>query len=190
MRQVALLIFVVALAGCGGAARRDGAGPAGEAGAAPMVPPTSAPADNEVEVVDDMDHADSGYPALPEGSSSFFWRGGLGNWFVAFSDGVRRDAMIEVTDLPDGQRGKACHAAATASVGVDLWAQLNHPSGGQVDLSGYLGVAFRARLSGADAALRVAVGANGNFFEGSAPSATYPLAVSEQWQSFELSFAD
>ena len=135
MRPVVLLVPAVvgALSGCGGAARRDGAGPAGEAGAGPTVPPTSSPADNEVEVVDDMDHVDTDYPAVPEGSSSFFWRGGLGNWFVAFSDGVRRDAVIEETDLPEGQRGKACHAAGTAGTGVDLWAQLNHPSGDQVD---------------------------------------------------------
>jgi hypothetical protein len=138
MRLVVLLIPAVvgSLSGCGGASTRDGAAPAGEGGTGSGV----SPEDNAVEGVDDMDHVDGAYPPVPEGSSSFFWRGGLGNWFVAFSDGKRRDATIEVTDLPDGQRGKACHAGGTPGVGVDLWAQLNHPNGGQIDLSAYLGM--------------------------------------------------
>jgi hypothetical protein len=122
---------------------------------------------------------------VPEGSSSFFWRGGLGNWFVTTPDGVTTDAAIE-----EIEGGKACHFSSTGEgVGVDLWAQLSHPRGDVVDLSRYAGLAFTVRLIGTDGTLTVAFGAEGRYFT-EPTSVEVTLAASDEWQTFELDFAE
>lgn len=179
-----ILPVLLSVSACGGAVANDGAN--AHAGGSPVTP-----GNDLVEVIDDMDRTDGGYPAAPPGSASFFWRGGLGNWFVTSSDGVSQDAVIDELDPSQGESGKACHVSgAGLGVGVDLWAQLNHPQGRPVDVSAYSAVTFRARLTGAKVPLTVAFGADGQFFHSQAGFASRALSVSEEWQSFDLLFAE
>src|SRR5260370_4590983 len=98
------------------------------------------------------------YPSPLPGSASFFWRWGLGNWFVTKSDGVHRDASLDVVD------GARAYKASGDGQGVSvaLWAQLNHPLGAPVDLSPYSGISFDARLTTMDVPLTVAFNARAN----------------------------
>jgi hypothetical protein len=172
MSRVAVLFSALLSAGgCGGATERDG-GNAVSAGG------------SSIEVIDDMDNTDGQYPSVPPGSTAFFWRGGLGNWFVTTSDGVMHDAAIDevVPAQPEGD--KACHASGSGDgVGVDLWAQLDHPQGRAVDVGDYAGIAFSARLSGVNSALIVAFGASGRFFVDAAGVAQQTLVVSNEWNT-------
>ena len=148
-----LLLSVVA---CGGTAvvDRPTQGSGSNAGTG------GAPPDNQIQVVDSVGEQSG----LPPGSSSFFWRDGLGNWTVSWSDGTFRDASVDDVIPPRGNSKVAYHVMQTnPGVAVDLWAQLHHPQGDGVDLSAYAGVSFWARLDSPSGELIVAFGANGQF---------------------------
>ena len=177
-------LVLPAVVGCGGVAKRD-SNAQGEAGGSAM------PQGNLTETIDDMNPAAHQYPAVPPGSSGFFWRFGLGNWFVVSSDGVFQDAPIEAVTLADGSSARACHASSMGQgVGVDLWAQLNHPTGKPVDLSAYSGVAVSARLTGANSTLTVAFDAKGQVPQGDATVPQQTFMLGADWQTLSLRFAD
>ncbi len=196
-----LFVWLPILAGCGGVVHRNdsntsrgGSTATSTGGGAAMTTPgtgggsTASPGGSTTELVDDMEHTDGKYPRLPPGSG-FFWSQGLGNWFVTSSDGITQDAPIEAFVTPDGVTGKACHVSSAAGVGVDLWAQLSHPTGHAVDLSAYSGVAFKVRLIGPSQTFIVAFSANGRF----APDMGFTwvkLRASEVWQTQQVLFED
>lgn len=177
MKRLRVLVpLAMSVWACGGSATSDappeqGAGEAG--GGATRV------------VIDDLDPGDD-EPMVPEGSSAFFWAGGLGNWFTTDAWGETRETVIEAT-----AGGKACHESGDGDgVGIDLWAQLDHPLGRPVDIDGYSGIAFRARLSGAGGQLLVALSADGGYFQGVPAIGKRGIDVGEQWQAFELPFSE
>jgi hypothetical protein len=198
-----LLLSVVA---CGGSAVVDmptlgSENKAGAGGAFGGAPPDNqslnagvggalggAPPDNQIQVVDDVGDPGGPYPQAP--GSAFFWRYGLGNWFVSGSDGSFRDASVDDVIPPRGSRQKAYHAMQTKpGVAVDLFAQLHHPQGDGVDLTAYAGVSFWARLDSPSGQLTVAFGANGQFSKlASVPQEVVP--ISGDWTQFLVRFAD
>lgn len=188
-------VVALLVSACGGVSTVDQTNPSSQPtdsarAGAPAAPEDPLP-DGKLELVDDADHADSQYPPLPPGSSSFFWRGGLGNWFISRSDGsLTRDASVADLVPPRGDSTKAYHLdQATPGTAVDLWAQLNHPQGTGVDLRSYSGISFWARLKGPSAKLTVAFGANGEI--SAVPSAPQQaVAVSQNWMQFVIRFDD
>lgn len=148
-----------------------------------------------------MDHADDSLPTLPPGSSSFFWHSrtsmGLGNWFVTSAERSLGDATVEDVLPPRGESKKACHITGSkVAGGVDLWAQLDHPSSRRVDLKAYAGIAFWARLNSPSGRLIVAINDDrpGTFFQAEASKTPWPaqrLAVPDpEWHRFVLLFED
>jgi hypothetical protein len=191
-----LLLCVVA---CGGTAvldkpTHDSENNAGAGGGAPdqslNAGAGGAPSDNQIQVVDNVGEPSGQYPGVPPGSSSFFWRWGLGNWFVSWSDGSLRDASVDDVIPPRGDSQKAYHVMQTRpGVAVDLWAQLQHPQGNGVDLSAYAGVSFWARLDSPSGELTVAFGANGQFSKvASVPQRV--MSISGDWAQFLVRFDD
>lgn len=173
------------IAACGGSVAKHDASAQGEAGA-PALPQGS-----PTETIDDMDPTGGQYPATPAGSSSFFWRLGLGNWFVNTSDGQFQDAPIEPVPLGDGTRANACHVRGTGEgVSVDLWAQLNHPSGTPLDLSAYSGIAVSVRLVDPSGKLTLGFNLNGQFPGDADITAEQSFRVNRAWQRLTLPFAD
>lgn len=169
--------------GIAGAAGFDMAGAGGLATEPPV---------NQIEVVDDVDQTDGRYPAVPPGSSAFFWRKGLGNWFVSFSDGSGgHDASVDQIIPPRGASSKAYHVGSPApGVAIDLWAQLDHLHASAVDLSGYFGISFWARKNNPSAELTVAFGADGKFFN-PGPGTPWPqqaLPISADWTQVTVLF--
>jgi len=161
------------------------------------------PASSYFLMIDDMDHADGRFPAVPPGSSSFFWPGPagisgvhLGNWFLSSPAGLSHDAGIDDIVPPRGESKKACHVSGSnLDVGTDLWAQLDHPQNRPVELGAYAGIAFWARLNSPSSKLVVAIDDRfgGGFFRGEASQSPLPartLTVSDQWERFELLFTD
>lgn len=188
-------LFLCSVAACGGVAAVDkskpGSQPANSAGGGGGL--AELPPDDQIQVIDSVDGAGGQYPTLPPGSSGFFWRGGLGNWFVSFSDGsASRDASVDDVIPPRGDSHKAYHVTeANPGTAVDLWAQLNHLGGTGVDLSAYAGVSFWARLN-SPGELTVAFGANGQF-TGARSVVSVPQKVvsgSEAWTQFVVRFDD
>jgi hypothetical protein len=142
-----------------------------------------------VVVVDDMDHAGANYPALPPGSSGFYWRGGLGNWFVSSASALV-DAQIATISPPRGDSAKAYRVTVTADEGVvDLWAQLKHPEGTAVDLNGYSGIGFWSRTTGAANTLTVSASLSG-VLRNAASAHSQQVPLSSDWKYTELSFQD
>ena len=189
-------LFFLATVACGGTAVVDNtivgsepAGGAGGGGEAATPPPI-----DQIQSVDDIDHTGSQYPPVPPGSSAFFWRGGLGNWFVSSSDGSSRDAPIDYVIPPRADSHKAYHVTETTpGVGIDLWAQLNHPQGSGVDLSRYAAVSFWARTDSPGGELTVAFGLNGQIASvGSTTSsvAQKVVSLSEDWTQFVVRFGE
>lgn len=125
------------------------------------------------------------YPPVPGGGGAFFWRWGLGNWFIHTSSGIRTDGML------DEDAGTATwRAEGKALESVDLWAQLKHPSGMAVDLSAYAGVSFDAQLTGAVGALVVVFNANGDYSAADSASDGQRFNVTGDWQTYQLRFED
>jgi hypothetical protein len=151
-------------------------------------------APTQVELVDDVDHSDTTRGAVPEDSSAFIWSRGIGNWFVSTDDGSVRDAKSDVATSERSVNNRAYHAGKTQpGAVVDLWAQLDHPSGRSIDLSGYSGFAFWARVDGNSGQLSVALSRNGHVTSAnpSLPSMSGPLFdVSSEWQQFTIVFSD
>jgi hypothetical protein len=92
------------------------------------------------------------------------------------------------------QSTKAYHVAGSDfEQGFDLWAQLDHPSGGSIDLSRFSGFSFWARMTGLPRALVVA---HGDGRASSARPASVPplpsqtVTISDSWQQFVLRFED
>jgi len=124
-------------------------------------------------------------PAPPSSPGAFFWRYGLGNWFVSKSDNANQDATSE----PDGQTID-WKAEGAAQQSLDLWAQLNHPAGIPIDLSVYSGVSFDAQLTGASAPLVLAFNAFGKYQAADVALDAQRFNVTPDWQSFELRFSE
>ncbi|HET7545328.1 MAG TPA: hypothetical protein VFK05_35925 [Polyangiaceae bacterium] len=143
------------------------------------------------EVIDDGDNSE-GNPSLPPNSSGFWWGGAhLGNWFVSAPDpnGYRRDAgKVEI--VPPREDSVWARAARDSGRdhGVDLFAQLDHPLGRPVDLGNYDGIAFWAMLKGANNSVVVGMNPGVDYFEHSNEVASVTIAVSSEWQRFELPF--
>jgi hypothetical protein len=131
-----------------------------------------------------LDDTSRQHPGLPPGSAGFFWRWGLGNWFIRSSTGISQDA--NVTDIDGGVR--EWQVSGGQGVTVDLWAQLNHPSGTPLDLSPYSGITFEAKLSGAPGPLLVALNANGDFSRVISAASTQRFAAADDWQAEEMPF--
>ncbi len=131
-----------------------------------------------------LDDTSGSYPPVPPGSAAFFWRWGLGNWFVTTASGMHFDSGFETLDGL-----KVWETRAEPGV-TDLWAQLNHGRGGTpIDLSAYSGIAFDVRATGAAAPLVVTFNSNGDVGGAEGATASQRLGVSETWQSFEVTFA-
>jgi hypothetical protein len=154
------------------------------------------------EMVDDMEAHTDGRPTAPL-PSTFFWGSPnatrIGNWFVSWSDGSTKDAETAVIDPPRNDSRKAREIkSGQAGRSADLWAQLDHPSGRAIDLSGYRGVAFWARLTGGAGKLVVAIdngsGAGRTAVSkaraGDPPFPAQTVSVSDEWQQFVLPFED
>jgi hypothetical protein len=135
------------------------------------------------------------------GLLSFFWHSrtsmGLGNWFVTSGERSLGDARVE--DLVPARAGskKACHITGSGlDAGLDLWAQLDHPSSRRVDLQAYAGIAFWARLNSPSGRFIVAINDDrpGTFFGAEAGKSSWPaqsLAVPDsEWHRFVLLFDD
>ena len=184
-------VLILSVPACGGVAAGDkptsGSQPPDSASAGGAGAPSDMLPEDKIQLVDDVDHA--GQPATPAHSSAFFWRGGLGNWFVSTSDGLAtRDATTDDVIPPRGENTKAYHVAEmNAGTAVDLWAQLNHPQGTGADLGSYSGIAFWARLNSSSGELTIAFGADGRFADvTSAPHKVVPL--SQNWTQFVVRF--
>ena len=214
---IPLICLGVLFAACGGESQggsdnadtRGGAsnGAAGSAGDDPPVTPQAgAPAQSEggaggdgaapepatTEVIDDGDRVDAN-PALPLGSSGFWWGGGahLGNWFVSAPapNAYQRDAVRAEISPPRDQSVWAFRVEDSGRErGIDLWAQLDHPAGRPVDLGAYTGFAFWARHSGDSRQLIVAMNPGVPYFDAPASIPSVELSVSSEWQRFELDF--
>ena len=153
-------------------------------------------------MIDDMEIHTDGRPAAPL-PSTFFWGSPnpthIGNWFVSWSDGSTKDAEIVVIDPPraDSRRAREIKSLQ-AGRSADLWAQLDHPSGGPINLSTYGGVAFWARLTEGSAKVVVAFDdgsgagstASSKARGGVPPFPAQTLAVSAEWQQFVLRVED
>jgi hypothetical protein len=139
------------------------------------------PAGGAVEL---LDNPARDYPAVPPGSASFFWRGGLANWFVRTSTGISQDASATQVDAG----AKEWLTTAEQGVTVDLWVQLNHPLGTPVDLSAYSGITFETELTGAPGPLLVALNANGDFAKVTSSASTQRFAATDDWQPEEMPF--
>jgi hypothetical protein len=191
-----LYVLLVCVTACGGSAVVDKPAPSSEnnAGAGDNQSLNAgaggglggSPPDNQIQVVDDVGDPGGPYPAAP--GSAFFWRYGLGNWFVSSSDGSFGDAPVDAVLPPRGDSQEAYHVMQKdPAVAMDLWAQLHHPQGDGVDLSAYAGVSFWARLDSPSGALTVAFGANGQFSKlASLPQKVVPL--SGDWAQFLVRF--
>lgn len=190
--------FMMGSAGCGGSvAKTDPGGPAAgtstndpNAGGAGSAGPgqagmAAAGGSAGARTSEPLDAPDGSYPAVPPGSGAFFWKWGLGNWFVDRADGVHHDAGFEVLDAE-----KVWETKSEPGVAADLWAQLEHPSGRAIDLSAYSGISFDARGVGGSASLVVTFNANGDFKTADSASAAQRFALTTTWQTFQLSFAD
>jgi hypothetical protein len=160
-----------------------------------------APTSSLFLMIDDMeDRRSDGYPPPPPGGAGFFWRYGLGNWFQGSagtdSSAYHGDAVAASIVPPRGASLKARRVQSGGlSNGLDLYAQLNHPTGAPVDLHLYSGVSFWARLSSASGRLIVGLGQNygGPFLTAEATQSPFfaqNVAVSEQWEHFILLFDD
>jgi hypothetical protein len=193
--KVPYLWVALAVFGCADRRPLEGSSVPGPADASPSQ--DGSPAASLLQTIDDMDHAADGYPTLPEGSSAFFWRApdavGIGNWFVS-SNGSVRDARIESIDPPRDASHKACRVKSIENGSTaELWAQLDHPAGRPVDLSGYAGIAFWARLAGGEGNLVVAIdnrGGGGYLQNNGSPLPSRMLTATEQWQQFLVPFDD
>lgn len=168
----------------GGSGSTSGAGAPPAAGGTADVPSTGGASDEVAGGPTSESLDDSSYPPVPQGSAGFIWRRGVGNWFVTPVSGKSRDAGFETLDGV-----KVWETRAEPGV-TDLWAQLNHPRGTPIDLSGYTGVAFEVRALSASAPLVVTFNADGNVAAGEAVADAQRFTVSDTWQSFELSFAE
>ncbi|MEO7034425.1 MAG: hypothetical protein ABI548_11030 [Polyangiaceae bacterium] len=189
-RIAVLLSLLLLLPCCGGRASTD---PPGDK--SPSNSPSNTPSNSPITPLGGMPgNASSASPLLPpESGASFFWNAGaghilLGNWFVSSSDGRTADAVVEGIDSSDPATGKACHVSGGQGIGVDLFAQLDHPSGSPVDLSAYSGISFRARLNAPRTALIVAFDAQGQFLSNPTAFPQRALTVTQEWQQFELPF--
>lgn len=169
--------LVVHIVGCAGSVSKPGDN-SGAAGAAPVVPTVPAASES-------LDDPSGIYPDAPGNGSAFFWRWGLGNWFVARSDGTHRDATYEALAT-----GKVWKAPAELGGATDLWAQLNHPSGKPIDLSAYQGMTFDARLVDGAAQLVVALSAGGDLSVAERTSAAQRFELDETWRSYALDFGE
>ncbi len=148
-------------------------------------------------MIDDMeDHPDR---PVPGGAPSAFVWGPplvLGNWFVSSSAGVTTDVGRSLIDPPRGDSlGAREIKGGDATPAANMWAQLNHPQGGAIDLRGYAGIVFWSRLTGSGGILDVALdslpGGGGAYFKSDFTQLpTWELHVSEQWQQFTLRFDD
>jgi hypothetical protein len=92
---------------------------------------------------------------------------------------------------PRGDSTRAYRAAGSQPNGADLFAQLDHPGGAALDLSGYYGIGFWARLNGTDRDLVVALGAGGVSPANDPTSApSVDLVAAGDWLAYELPFAE
>lgn len=117
-------------------------------------------------------------------SSSFFWSRAIGNWFTSDAgDSVR----VEL-DPPRGESHYAYWAGGDPAM-LDMYAQLKHPEGSEVDLSQYLGFSFWARGTGAGLGLHVAVNAFVPFSDGEVSAVPQKLIrLTDEWQQFDVTF--
>lgn len=143
---------------------------------------SSAPAPKTTEPIDDTSLTRD--PSLPQDSGALFWQFGLGNWFVNATDGTHQDGLLEVVD------GVAARHAVGKGQGasLDLWAQLDHPSGAPRDLSAYSGISFAVRASDANELL-VGFNLNGQLAKLDLAEQAR-LSVSDAWQSSTLRFSE
>lgn len=187
--QLILVGLCAALNGCGGSvARQNGEQPA--TGGAPTgqggEQPATAGTPNEVPpslTNESLDAPPGAYPEVPPGSAGFFWRLGLGNWFVTTASGLHHDAGFETID-----NVKVWKAGASPDV-TDLWVELNHPAGRALDLSAYSGIAFDVRVVDGAAPLVVVFNARGDVAAEPLASVEQRFAAAAAWQSFEVDFA-
>ena len=147
-----------------------------------------------VEVVDDVDHTDGSHPQVPDGSSAFFWGTGyrLGNWFTSAPapNPFTRDAQAADIVPPRGSSTRAYRVVDSGRErGVDLWAQLDHPNGRAVDLSGYAGITFWARLSGASTRVTVGMNSGVPYFDAPQDVVSVSISVTPEWEQFSLPFS-
>jgi len=219
---LACVCIAVVSAGCGGVERgtpvqadraggstQDAAGGASTGDAAADgsggLPSTS----SLFRTIDDM-QAHPGLPTIPgpSPSASFWWiLGPLGNWFFGSAGadpGPRGGDALASDAFPPARR--SCQPGACwsrhvqgdqLSNGVDMTAQLRHPSNEPVDLRSYAGVAFWARLASPSGRLVVTLKDTGTSAQSflvaeSSPSPWFAqsVAVADQWQRFVLLFDD
>jgi hypothetical protein len=143
-----------------------------------------------VELIDDADHTDGSRAVVP--GSAFIWSRGLGNWFVSapLPDGYTRDATVAEIVPPRGESLKAYRVEDSDRVrGVDLWAQLSHPTWKAVDLRDYAGITFWAKLVGGGGRLTVGVNPGVSYFDAPDEVPSLELTLSADWQQFSLPFA-
>lgn len=134
-------------------------------------------------------------PSLMNQPAAFYWSGGLGNWFVCTPPGGNPDSPIhgdaQTADIVP-PRGDSTHAfrlqGSGEPLGADLYAQLEHPSGGAADLTAYAGIAFWAKLDGDSDQLAVGLSAVAPYCSPSTDVTTVTVAVPNEWQKFELPF--
>ena len=133
-------------------------------------------------------------PSLARAPAGFYWSGGFGNWFVCTPPGnsgspIHGDAQTADIVPP---RGDSTHAfrlqGSGEPLGADLYAQLEHPSGGAADLTAYTGIAFWAKLDGDSDQLAVGLSARAPYCSASTDVTTVTVAVPNEWQRFELPF--
>ncbi len=184
------------LAGGEGAVTPDANPPVVDAGADRTSLPDASNVPTFVMIDDMEEHADGvGVPTL----SAFIWQSPgtvrIGNWFVSSPDGSTKDVGKPFIEPPRGDSHRAREIRSDTATSADLWAQLDHPQGREVDLSAYAGLVFWARLTGSGGVLDVALdrlsGGGGAFFKSDVTSLpTWELSVSEEWQQFTLRFDD
>lgn len=206
MRERAVLgILLLGSAACGGTMARDGheapspgatgtgastataggtatGGATSTSGSATGGSSTLAPDGRTSEPLDDTAGQ---YPTPPEAAGgAFFWRYGLGNWFVSSSTSRSRDGTFQ-----DVEGVRIWKASAAVGEDIDLWAQLNHPQGWALDLSAYSGISFDYQTIGASQPLEVAFNANGLIDIAQTKELACGASTEPPWLPCRVSFA-
>lgn len=123
-------------------------------------------------------------------SSAFAWSKAIGNWFTITEDGSTKDSERVEFDPPRDDNHFAYWAGGDSAM-VDVYAQLRHPEGTEIDLSAYAGISFWARGTGTELGLSLAVNAAQLFQTGlSARAQQKPLSLTDEWQRFDVMFAE
>jgi hypothetical protein len=173
--------------GVGGMASSGASNAPGVAGAAQGGPPALSGEEQSIDVVEAPSHGEPN-------DAAFVWQYGLGNWFqltLPPSRSLHGDAIRAAVVPPRGTSTSAYRMQGSDSPnGADLYVQLNHPLGRDLDLSQYAGIGFWAKLDGDTGELAVALATQDESITAPPNPPFVMRSVRAEWQEFRIPFAD